>query len=104
MIANAPALPGSRFMSYTISQGNGKTLMTYGDKKSAVIERKVGSGKVIYFAFQPFAGAELAVTPGAWREFFAMLAKSVNEKTSLPIKDFLLPRPPATVKLKQMIK
>ena len=104
MIANAPALPGSRFMSYTISQGNGKTLMIYGDKKSAVIERKVGCGKVIYFAFQPFAGAELAVTPGAWREFFAMLAKSVNEKTSLPIKDFLLPRPPATVKLKQMIK
>ena len=78
--------------------------MTYADKTPAAVERKVGKGKVIYFAIQPFAGSELALTPKAWNNFFAANAKAVGEKTDLAIWDFLLPEVKPTIKLKKIIK
>ncbi len=104
MIANAPALPGSRFASYAIDAAGGKVLMTYGDGAPATVERKLGKGKVVFFAIQPFAGSDLAVRPGAWRDFFLAQARAVGEPVGLPVCNFLLPDPPRVVNLKQMLK
>jgi hypothetical protein len=78
--------------------------MTYPDKTPAVIERKVGKGKVIAFAIQPFGGSEAAVAPGAWKDFFAAQAKLVNEKTGLGVWDFLIPPVKPAIKLQRIIK
>ncbi len=104
MIANAPALPNSRFASYIINDSGSKVIARYSDNTPAIIERNYGKGKIIYSGCQPFAGSDMAVAPGAWQDFFAAYAKTVNEKTNLPIKDFLLPPPPQTVKLRQLLK
>ena len=104
MIANAPALPGSRFASYAIDAAGGKVLMTYGDGAPAAVERRLGKGKVVFFAIQPFAGSDLAVRPGAWRDFFLAQARAVGEPVGLPVCNFLLPDPPRVVNLKQMLK
>ena len=104
MIANAPQLAGSRFESYRIDAADSKVIAFYTDNTPAAIERTLGKGKVIFFGIQPFAGSDLASKPGAWRDFFQYHAQQVNEKINLPIKDFLLPVPPETVKLKQFIK
>ena len=104
MIANAPALPGSRFASYKVNASGSKVVASYGDNTPAAIERQVGKGKVIYFGIQPFAGSDLVTNSKEWEKFFAYQAQKVNEKINLPISRFLLPDPPAVVKLKQMIK
>ena len=104
MIANAPALPGSRFASYQVNAAGSKVVAAYGDNTPAAIERQVGKGKVIYFGIQPFAGSDLVTNSKEWEKFFAYHAQKVNEKINLPISRFLLPNPPAVVKLKQMIK
>jgi hypothetical protein len=103
--ANAPAPQGSRYISYVLPQvKDAKVLMTYPDKTPAVIERKVGKGKVIAFAIQPFGGSEAAVAPGAWKDFFAAQAKLVNEKTGLGVWDFMIPPVKPAIKLQRIIK
>jgi hypothetical protein len=104
MIANAPALPGSRFASYAIQANGANVLMKYTDGTPAALERKIGKGKVLFFAVQPFAGSDAAVPPGAWRDFFAAQAQAVGEPTGLPICNLLLPDPPKVVKLKKLLK
>ena len=104
VIANAPALPGSQFQSYTINASGSKSIAFYGDNTPAAIERNIGKGKVIYFGIQPFAGPDIAVKDSAWNDFLAAQAKNINETVNLKIKDFQLPEPPVTVKLKQLIK
>ena len=104
MIANAPALPGSRFASYSIQAKGAKVLMAYADGTPAALERAIGKGKVVYFAVQPFAGSDAAVNPGAWRDFFAAQAQAVGEPIDLPICNLLLPDPPKVVKLKKLLK
>gem|GEM_PF-5275969 len=103
-IANAPALPGTRYESYEIAvPENAQILATYGDGAPAAIQRPVGKGAVIYFGAQPFAGSEVVTRFGAWREFFGELAKKVGEPTDLPIRDLQLPKPPNTVNLQKLI-
>ena len=103
--SNCPAPVGSRYISYVLPQvKDAQTVMTYPDNTPAAIERKVGKGKVIAFAIQPFGGSEAAITPGAWKDFFAAQAKLVNEKTGLAHWDFLIPPVKPTVKLQRIIK
>ena len=104
MISNAPALPGSRFASYTVNASGSKVAATYSDNTPAAVERNIGKGKVIYFGIQPFAGSDLVNNSAAWEKFFAAQADAVGEKINLPIRDFLLPDPPVVVNLKQIIK
>ena len=104
MIANASALPGSRFASYSMNPDGGRVLMTYPDNTPAAWERRVGKGKVIYFAVQPFAGSDIITQFGAWRDFFAGQAADAGEATNLPIRDFLLPDPPRRVNLKPVFR
>ena len=104
-VANTVPPKGSFYESFVMPEiSGGKVLMTYADKTPAAVERKVGKGKVIYFAIQPFAGSELALTPQAWNNFFAANARAVGEKTDLAIWDFLLPEVKPTIKLKKIIK
>ena len=105
MVANAAAPQGSRFESYVMPEITGaKTIMSYPDKTPAAVERKVGKGKVIYFAVQPFGSSELALTPQAWSAFFAAQAEAVGEKTNLKVWDFLLPEVKPSINLKKIIK
>ena len=105
MVANAAAPRGSRFESYVMPDVAGsKVVMTYPDKTPAAIERKVGKGKVIYFAIQPFGSSALALAPQAWSAFFAAQAKAAGEKTNLPVWDFLLPEVKPSINLKKIIK
>jgi len=66
-------------------------LARYPDGKPAAVERKLGSGKVVYFAVQPFGCSDAALEPEGWPEFFRGICSSVGEKTGLPIWDFVLP-------------
>lgn len=104
-VEHIPAPTGSRFASYVLTPAAGdRVLMTYPDGTAAAIERRVGQGKVVFFAAQPFGNSELAVRPDAWLDFFAMQARTVGEPVGLPIWDFLLPDPPKVIQLKQMIR
>ncbi len=105
MVANAVPPKGSRFESYVMPQIDGaKVIMTYSDKTPAAVERKVGKGKIIYFAIQPFGSSELALAPQSWHAFFAGQAEAVNEKNGLAVWDFLLPEVKPVIKLKKIIK
>ncbi|MBE6403789.1 MAG: hypothetical protein E7039_08730 [Lentisphaerae bacterium] len=105
MVANAAAPQGSRFESYVMPEiSGGRTIMSYPDKTPAAVERKVGKGKVVYFAIQPFGSSALALAPQSWKVFFDAQAKAVGEKTDLPVWDFLLPEVKPSINLKKIIK
>lgn len=102
-ITNAPPLRGNSFAAYHVDNVDGKVIMRYADGKPAAWERKVGKGRVIAFAIQPFAGSDVAIQPGAWRDFFAGLARAHGEAIDLPVRDFLIPKVPARIKLKNLL-
>ena len=62
----------------------------YPDGKPAAVERKLGSGKITYFAVQPFGCSDAALEPAGWTKFFRDICKSAGEKTDLPIWNFVL--------------
>ena len=66
-------------------------LCRYSDGKPAIVERKVGKGKVIFSAVMPFGVSDAAIQPEAWKTLVMDLAKSVNEKTNLDVWFFELP-------------
>ncbi len=102
-ITNAPSLPGNSFYAFDPGKVAGKVIARYQDKSPAAWQRNIGKGKVIAFAIQPFAGSDLVSRPGAWRDFFAQLAREHNEAIDLPVRDFLMPKPPARIKLKKIL-
>jgi hypothetical protein len=67
-----------------------KVFASYEDGKPAGYSRKVGKGRVIYFAAQPFGNSELAVKDSPWGDFMRALAKDTGEPTGLPIWQFYL--------------
>ena len=64
---------------------------TYADGHPAAFTRRVGRGRVVYFAAQPFGDSGLAVSAGPWRTFFGTLAREAKERTDLGIWDFMIP-------------
>ena len=76
----------------------------YPDGKPAAYERKVGKGKVIYFAAQPFGNATLATCKSSWETFFSGLAKEVGEPENLAIWDFLLPPKGGEIEVKYIVQ
>ena len=70
-----------------------KVIATYDDGKPAIVEFSVGKGKWIFSAVQPFGNSDIALAPGAWKDFMNDLAKNINEPVNLPIWRFQLPAP-----------
>ena len=84
--------------------GDANIFATYASGKPAAYERKIGKGKVIYFAAQPFGNAQLATCNSSWKTFLSGLAKEVGELESLAIWDFLLPSKGGEVAVKYIVQ
>jgi hypothetical protein len=69
---------------------NATVFASYEDGKPAGYSRKVGKGRVIYFAAQPFGNSELAIKDSPWEEFLRALSKEIGEPTGLPLWQFYL--------------
>ncbi len=66
-----------------------ESLMRFGDGSVAMSVRRVGEGRAIYFAFNPF---EMAYSGSAeWREVFTHMQKALGAATDLPIWRFQIP-------------
>ncbi len=70
---------------------NVKVLATFGNGDPAITEHKLGKGKVIFFASNPFF--EKAVGDQAWKDFFMALVESLGIKTNRDIWRFKFPLP-----------
>ena len=57
------------------------------------MEFSVGKGKWIFSAVQPFGNSDIALAPGAWKDFMTDLAKTIGEPVNQPIWRFQLPAP-----------
>lgn len=76
--------------AFDISVARGtKVLATYPDGKPAIVTRKYGSGKTVYFAFNPFSPN--AISDSSWNAFFASLEKSFGIKLDQKIWRFQFP-------------
>ena len=79
--------------SISVTDSKAVTLATYQDGTSAIISRKLGKGRVITFAANPFAPT-VTVEKSNWPELFRNLQQSLGCKVDRPIWHFVLPPPP----------
>jgi hypothetical protein len=63
----------------------------YPDGSPAAYCKKLGKGKVFYFAAQPFGNSSLAIEPAGWQNFFSKLLRTVDEPMNLKIWNFKIP-------------
>lgn len=71
-----------------------KVLAKYADGKPAIIECKVGKGRVIFSAVMPFGNSDVALNPKGWVGFCGLIASEAAEEIGLPIWDFVLEAKP----------
>ncbi len=90
-VTRGPLDPAPFGYDFAALPQNARALAVYDDGKPAVIERPCGKGRLILSGIMPFGTGSAAAEPGAWRDFFAMLADSVGEERNLPIWKFRLP-------------
>jgi hypothetical protein len=87
----AQGIHRGKILAYDITApADAQVFATYEDSKPAGYSRKVGQGRVIYFAAQPFGNSELAIKDSPWEDFMRALAKEIGEPTGLPIWQFYL--------------
>jgi len=73
-----------------VLDGSAKVLAKYPNGRPAVVLRRLGNGKVITFAANPFS-PEVTVERTRWPEVFKVLQKGVGCKVDRPIWRFVLP-------------
>lgn len=85
----AHGLHRGKVLAYDIlPPADAEVFAAYEDGKPAAFSRKVGKGRVIYFAAHPFGNSELAVASSEWENFFRALANGCHEPINLPIWQF----------------
>lgn len=75
-----------------VTDNDAKIVANYPGGTPAIISRRLGQGRVIVFAFNPFAPS-VTVEPGAWPAFFKGLQQSLGCRVDRPIWRFVLPPP-----------
>ena len=88
--------PG-RAREIKITADDVEILGRFADGSPAVISRKLGQGRVILFAANPFSPL-VVVEKTAWPAFFKNLQQSLGCRVDLPIWRFQLPAPSARLK------
>ena len=78
--------------SITLTDTNAVILAAYQDGTPAVISRRLGTGRVIAFAANPFVPS-VAVEKSSWPMFFKGMQQSLGCKVERPIWHFLIPPP-----------
>jgi hypothetical protein len=76
-----------------LADPNAAILGTYPDGTPAIVLHKLGKGRVITFAANPFA-PQVTVDKSLWPAAFKGLQRTLGCKVDLPIWHFLIPAPP----------
>jgi hypothetical protein len=83
--------PG-RAREILLAEPNAEVLGTYPDGSPAIVSHKLGKGRVITFAANPFVPL-VTVEPSAWPVAFKGLQQSLGCKVDQPLWRFVLPSP-----------
>ena len=89
---DGPASSSARVI--TLTDPGATVLGTYPDGTPALVSRKLGKGRVLTFAANPFA-PQVTLGGTSWPAAFKGLQQSLGCKVDLPIWHFLLPAPPS---------
>ncbi len=94
-LGNEASSPG-RARELALADPKGESLGTYPDGSPAIVARKLGKGRVITFAANPFA-PQVTVDTSLWPALFKGLQQSLGCEVERPIWRFVIPPPPQSL-------